>query len=667
MMVFKEISRLIPIFLVVLAVTIGARFVANDTVDKTARDSAQFAATTWASNVAKYIPNIENVLLGEQVVSGETMKTMAHRQPKNIKAYRIYDKDRTLRLERNNSNLSFDYDIAIGKKTSKPLQAINSENLFFKKIQINEGDHSNSSFGSRAIVPLKLDSQIIGYLEILAIESNVFNKFRKQFSKATFSFIILMFAAFLFPAILYLRRTVQLEHTSRRLRHNAEYDNLTGALNRGAFTKFIDKELIIASERGYSIAIHFIDLDRFKEINDTKGHEAGDDILSQTAKKLQELLSPRDRLARLGGDEFVIFQPYFIGSSNKAMQLANEIVEVLKKPFIVDNTNIQIGASVGISHFPRDGKQIDELLRTADLALYKAKEMGRSRALEFDASMETERQSRQSIERLLRTALAGNRFYLNYQPFYDMKTSKLRGFEALLRIKDKTGKPISPDIFIPIAEDIGLIGEIGEWVLRESCKTAKDWPKDMTISVNLSPDQFQTHDMPSLVQDVLKSTGLAPSQLELEVTEGLLITDSDKVLSELKLIKKLGVSIALDDFGTGYSSLSYLWQFPFDKLKVDKSFINTLNVAGSKSQEILSTIVALGKVLDMKVTAEGVETEKQAKLLRSLDCDLVQGYLFSRPLDLVDVAAELIKQVDTRKMSKSNDSAKQSAPVRASR
>ncbi len=663
MMVFKEISRLVPMFLVVLAVAIGARFVTDNGINQTAQNSSEIASASWAIKLSNTITNIENVLQGDQSVTLEAARELNHSQPKQIQAYRIFDKSGFIRFNKIGSKLQFENSINGGRESSKYFDSITTENPYYDKISSNID--LDIIYGSNVIVPLVKDNNIIGYLETLNIESNIFEKFRKQFSDTSFRFIILMLAAFLLPAILYLRRTAQLDRTSKRLRHNAEYDDLTGALNRGAFTKFMDKELNVASERGYSIAIHFIDLDRFKEINDTKGHETGDKILNKTAKNLQKLLAPRDRLARLGGDEFVIFQPYFIGSSSKATQLANEIVEVLKKPFIVDNTNIQIGASVGTSHFPRDGKQIDELLRTADLALYKAKEMGRSRALEFDISMETDRQSRQAIEQLLRTALASDRFYLNYQPFYDMKTSKLRGFEALLRIKDNAGTPISPEIFIPIAEDIGIIGEIGEWVLRESCKTAIDWPKDMTISVNLSPDQFQTHNMPSLVQEVLNSTGLASSQLELEVTEGLLITDSDKVLSELKLIKKLGVSIALDDFGTGYSSLSYLWQFPFDKLKVDKSFINTLNVAGSKSQEILSTIVALGKILDMKVTAEGVETEKQAELLRSLNCDLVQGYLFSRPLDLVDVAAELIKQVDTRKMSKSNDSPKQLAPIRA--
>ncbi len=646
MVIFREISRLVPIFLVVLAVAIGARFVVSNGIEQTAQNSAEIATSDWAHKIAETIPNIENVLTGEQVITAQTMIEMGHLQSKEILEYRVFDKDGTLRIKSISPETQFENSIAIGEKTNQFLNISLDMKPLHERIKIDSTQED--IYGSKIIVPLVKNEELIGYVEVINKESAIFGKFRNQFSETTFRFIILMLAAFLLPAILYLRRTAQLEQTSKRLRYSAEYDDLTNALNRGAFTKQITKDLEIASERGYSIAVHFIDLDRFKEINDNKGHEIGDEILRLTAKRLQKLLGPRDKFARLGGDEFVIYQPYLVGSSSKTTKLANDIIEVMKKPFFIKNNNIQIGASVGSSHFPRDGKQVDELLRTADLALYRAKEMGRSVAIEFDVSMETERQSRQAIEQLLRLALENELFYLNFQPFYDIKTNSLQGFEALLRINDKDGKPISPEIFIPIAEEIGLIGDIGEWVLREACKTAIDWPKNMVIAVNLSSEQFQIHNMPELVQEVLNSTGLSPSQLELEVTEGLLITDSDKVLKDLNSIKQLGVAIALDDFGTGYSSLSYLWQFPFDKLKVDKSFISTLGVADSKSHEILSTIVALGKVLDMKVTAEGVETEQQAELLRSFNCDLVQGYLFSRPLNIVDVAAELIKSVDCK-------------------
>jgi len=637
----KELSRLVPLFLVVLSIAIAARLVSSQAIDDTSQKSAQIIASDWTNKVVSNIPDIEAVLAGDKLVTGAIMSDLAQKQPKEVKAYRLFDASKILRLERAGSGISFDEAIAIGKKTTQSMRDIHDGGGgYYKKTHVNKD--LGVSFGSRIILPLIKNRKTIGYIEILEIETTSFERFREQYSKVTFQFTILMLAAFLLPAILYLRRTDQLELASKSLQRSADYDELTGALNRSAFTKIVENELKQANERGYCIAIHFIDLDRFKEINDSRGHSAGDEVLKKTTKRLEKILNPRERFARLGGDEFAIIQPYFIGSSNTADELANNIVQEMSKSFGIEGSDIFIGASLGYSHFPRDGKTVSELLRTSDIALYKAKQEGRNRALEFNLSMESERQSRHAIEERLRSALLNDDFYLNFQPYYDLQNNELRGFEALLRVNDVSGEPISPEIFIPIAEEMGLIGDIGEWVLKEACKISKDWPSDKMISVNLSPDQFKTHNMPELVKEILASSGLSPNRLELEVTEGLLITDTDSVLSELLAIKELGVAIALDDFGTGYSSLSYLWQFPFDKLKIDKSFINTLDVEGSKSHEILSTIIALGKVLNLKVTAEGVETKEQATILKSFDCDLVQGYLYSRPLNVVDVASALI-------------------------
>ncbi len=647
MTIIREISRLVPIFLLVLAVAVVARLVANSGVNNTSRQSAEIISFEWADNIIKNITNIEEILDGKEIADEQILSNMSLLQPKEIVAYRIIDNSSIVRLELTSKKMEFSNKPMLGKKIDLPFNVVNANGKHHKLIRIEEGGRIRNGFIN--IIPLIKNDKKIGYIQIFYLETSIFEKFRSQFSDITFRFIILMLAAFLLPAILYLRRTAQLERASKHLRYSAEYDDLTGALNRGAFTRLIDRELKIAAQRGYSLAIHYIDLDRFKEINDTRGHEAGDEILAQTADRLRKLLDPRDGLARIGGDEFVIYQPYFVGSSCKAGEKAKQIIESLNEPFIVKNIETRIGASVGTSHFPKDGKEIDELLRTADLALYRAKQLGRSRAIEFDKSMEEERQSRQEIEQLLRAALKDNLFYLDFQPFYDIDTNMLRGFEALLRINDKNGKPISPAIFIPIAEDNNLISEIGAWVLREACNIAKNWPKHIIVSVNLSPKQFHTHNMPKLVEEVLKSSGLSAKQLELEVTESLLIADPNKVLQELNAIKQLGVSIALDDFGTGYSSLSYLWQFPFNKLKVDKSFISKLDKDGSKSHEILSTIIALGKIMDMQVTAEGVETPEQAKQLHKFNCDLVQGFLFSRPLNMVDVAAEIIKSAKIEK------------------
>ncbi len=645
--VYKEISRLIPLFLVVLAIAIGARFVSNNAIDKTSQRNAERVASQWASQIVEHVPAIKEVLAGDRIVTGNTMIKLAHVQPKEIKSYRLFDANRILRLERSGSGVEFSETLSIGNKTEQSMRDVDEgRHILFKKTFASQD--MGVKFGSQVIVPIKKNGEQIGYIAILSLESASYEKFRNQFSNVTLQFAVLMLAAFLLPAILYFLRTVQLDSASKRLRFAAEHDELTGALNRNSFTAIIEKEIILAKERGYSLGVHFLDLDRFKEVNDTRGHSVGDELLKKVSQRINKSLDSRVHLARLGGDEFAIIQPFFIGSSNNVGELAQKIVDIMALPFEVDGGEIYIGASLGYSLFPRDGKTVAELLHKSDIALYKAKLEGRNRALEYKPSMDDEQMSRHEIGKRMRNALAQDEFHINFQPYYDLKTQQLRGFEALLRLNDVNGKPIGPDVFIPIAEEVGLIGDIGAWVLKESCRIAKDWPQDLMVSVNLSPAQFQTHDMPAFVNQVLKETKLEASRLELEVTEGLLIDDTEKVLSELLAIKDLGVSIALDDFGTGYSSLSYLWQFPFDKLKVDKSFIDDVCKKGSKSRDILSTIVALGKVLDLKITAEGVETQEQADVLTSFNCDLVQGYHFGKPMSSVDVAAIIIKSFKTK-------------------
>jgi predicted signal transduction protein with EAL and GGDEF domain len=323
------------------------------------------------------------------------------------------------------------------------------------------------------------------------------------------------------------------------------------------------------------------------------------------------------------------------------------VAHTLAQPFLVADGTFQIGASVGYASHPTNAADDAGIMRAADVALHYAKLHARGQAVAFRPSMETERQTRQRIEARLRTALANSEFDLHFQPVVEAAGGRLRGFEALLRLSDDAGQPISPAEFIPVAEEVGLIGEIGIWVLREACRVARQWPDELFVAVNLSPAQFAQAGMAGRVRDALDWSGLKPRRLELEVTESLLITDSDKVLGELKAIKALGATLALDDFGTGYSSLSYLWRFPFDKLKVDRSFMAELTTPEAKSRDILSTIIALGRVLNLTITAEGVETEAQAAALRELDCDLVQGYLFGRPEPATAVAATILKAFGT--------------------
>jgi EAL domain-containing protein (putative c-di-GMP-specific phosphodiesterase class I) len=311
-------------------------------------------------------------------------------------------------------------------------------------------------------------------------------------------------------------------------------------------------------------------------------------------------------------------------------------------PFALDSVEVRIGASVGTARHPLDGATRERMLMAADLALYAAKRAGRGRAIGFSPEIEQEYRTRIALETRLRQAVETEDFELFYQPLYATDGKTLRAFEALLRLKDKDGNRIAPSVFIPIAEELRLIDRIGRWVLNEACRTAILWPESVSVAVNLSPLQFLGGGLSEIVRQVLAETGLDPRRLELEMTESVLLEKPEDILIQLRTIKALGVSIALDDFGTGYSSLSYLWRFPFDTLKVDGSFMIGLSDPNSRSREVLDTIMALGRVLNLHITAEGVETHEQIEILQTLRCDFVQGYLLGRPVAATDVAAVIL-------------------------
>ncbi len=637
----REAKRIIPLLLAVCVVAVGAYFVGMNTVSQILRADAESVATRWSEYVVRISPTIQSVTEGTGSIDAATAAFLERQRPDAIEQYRVYDVEGDPRWKSGDETLVSDLARRPFMRSEAAADVIASGE---PRAAIAAEQHGGETRRvSQIFLPLERQGRTIGVFEVIGDMTVQWRSLQHELENLFIQCLGLIVVAFMLPGFLYLRRSGQLESAAERLQRTAAYDELTGALNRSTFTKLVEHELGTAFSRDQAVAMHFIDLDRFKDVNDTRGHVVGDEVLSLAAARLRKLLGTRERLARLGGDEFAICQPYYRNNPHAATELAETIVRELGRPFELAEAKIQIGASVGYARYPRDGGTVSALVRAADIALYKAKESNRGIAIAFDPSMEMERQARQGIEFRLRDALAENGFELNFQPLYDAEDGGLRGFEALLRLNDEDGRPISPTKFIPVAEEIGLIGDIGAWVLRESCRTARDWPEPISVSVNLSPAQFQSHDMPDLIRTTLRETGLPAERLEIEVTESLLITETGKVFAELMAIKSMGVSIALDDFGTGYSSLSYLWQFPFDKLKVDKSFMTDLAVSGSKSREILSTIVALGRVLDLKITAEGVETEEQAEVLRNLECDLVQGFLYGRPMKAVDVAATLIQ------------------------
>ncbi len=427
-----------------------------------------------------------------------------------------------------------------------------------------------------------------------------------------------------------------------RIHFLAHHDVLTGLANRFLLHDIATRELALSQSLSRSSAVLCIDLDRFKTVNDTLGHQSGDLLLKEVASRIRENIRDTDIAARTGGDEFIVVQTKCLQPSDAA-QLARRLVDRLSEPYDLDGQRVSIGASVGIALQPQDGTQVDVLLKYADLALYRAKALGRGSFCFFEAEMDTLQRERREMEQDLAQAIAAGRMELFFQPLFGAEGEEIVALEALVRWPHPTRGLIQPDFFIPLAEETGLIVPLGQWVLEAACRAAVGWPRDCRVAVNVSARQFKDGDLPAIVADILARTGLPPNRLELEVTESLLIDDTDQALKALTALKALGLRIALDDFGTGYSSLSYLQRFPFDKIKIDKAFVQNLTT-DSGAQAIVKAILAMSHALNLDVTAEGVETRNQLALLRSAHCDEIQGFLLGRPMQSERVEAYLDRE-----------------------
>jgi diguanylate cyclase (GGDEF)-like protein len=414
-------------------------------------------------------------------------------------------------------------------------------------------------------------------------------------------------------------------HIERMMRS----DPLTGLVNSAVLEEELHRAMALSDRTGTGVAVLYIDLDGFQTVIEAKGHTAAEQILIQTARRLTAAVENTDTVARVGRDAFVIIRG-LTKQSAATEALADTLLAETKIPVSVADQQISVTASIGIALYPNDGPAAPDLIMHAALAMRQSKNDGRARWSYFEPSMDILLRTRQTLEKELQRALKENEFCLNYQPFVDTVTLEVIGYEALLRWDHPEGSRVPPGDFIPFAEESGLIVPIGSWVLATACAEAASWNQPLIISVNLSPAQFVQPGIVSTVAEVLRHTGLPPNRLELEITEGTLMEDSKNALTILTSLKALGVKIAMDDFGTGYSSLSYLRKFPFDKIKIDRSFISDVEEA-SEAQTIVEAIIAMSRSLKLHVTAEGVETKQQLSMLRSLGCNFVQGYLLGRP------------------------------------
>ena len=421
-----------------------------------------------------------------------------------------------------------------------------------------------------------------------------------------------------------------------RLNHMALHDHLTDLPNRRLFVELAGKQIAHAARHGQQFAIHVVDLDGFKLINDMHGHDAGDALLTEVGRRLVDCVREEDVVARFGGDEFVILET---GTTQPrdAMVVAQRILDELRRPVQLSAAEVAIGASVGVSVYPFDGHAADTLLRNADTAMYRAKAEGKGVYRFFEAGMDEALIARRKLENRLRQAIADEKLELVYQPLVDSQSQKTLGFEALLRWHDEELGQISPVEFIPVAEETGLIIPMGEFVLRRACRDASNWPSHLRVAINLSAVQFRRPGLVEAVQQAMQDAGVSGERIDLEITESILIDNRDAVLDTLTRLKSLGIRISMDDFGTGYSSLSYLQSFPFDKIKIDRVFVADIGES-RRNSSIIQAVVALGQSLSMKVVAEGVETSEQAAMLGAMHCDELQGYLIAKPMRASDVA-----------------------------
>ena len=424
-----------------------------------------------------------------------------------------------------------------------------------------------------------------------------------------------------------------------RISHLAKHDALTDLPNRVLFHSRLDQAL--KSARDEKLAVLCLDIDDFKGVNDALGHPVGDMLLTAVAGRLRQCIRDCDTVARIGGDEFAVIQ-VGVSQPNDATRLAARLIETVSAPYELDGHHVVVGLSIGVAIPPVDGNDPDQLLKNADMALYRAKSDGRGVFRFFEPEMNAKMQARRTLELALRSAVAEGQFEVYYQPLINIETGRVRSFEALVRWHRPGHGIVAPADFIALAEETGLIVPIGEWVLRQACKEAATWPDDVSVAVNLSPVQFKNRKLLATVVSALAVSGLPPSRLELEITEWLLLQDSEDTLDVLHQLRSLGIRISMDDFGTGYSSLAYLQKFPFDKIKIDQSFVHDMTTR-EESMAIVRAVAAMGASLGMMTTAEGVETIEQFDRLKAEGCTEVQGYLFSPPLPASEVAELLHK------------------------
>ncbi|MGI9510515.1 MAG: putative bifunctional diguanylate cyclase/phosphodiesterase [Geminicoccaceae bacterium] len=605
------------------------------------RYEVQADAGIWADHLKNHADELDQILTSG-VVSPENLEALQSTGGLDaIFFYRLYDRHGNTVYQSTppDAQLPFAKVADKAKDEQAVRDALSSVRPVVRLGEVNGGSRSIPSLYGRIVLPVETENGVQGTAELYLDQTAKAERYREAFMAFVTGLALLILFAMALPMTMVWRKTKQRELAERRLHDMAHTDPLTKLANRTHFRERLSEAMAKAASGERVTALFWLDLDRFKTINDALGHPIGDALLCQVAGRLNRCLDDQDMVARLGGDEFALVQTG-CDCEKEAAKLAERVIKVLAVPFDVEGHHVVIGVSIGIVFAPRDGHGVDDLLKKADIALYRAKDAGRSTFRFFRPDMEARSEVRHSLEEDLRLAIGNDKLRLHYQPQVSLKSGRITGFEALLRWHHPRFGHMPPHEVIALAEETGLIMPLGFWALKQATVDATTWPEDVSVSVNISAVQFKHTDLVDLVGDALSMSGLAPERLDLEITESIMMEDSRATISKLRKLRRLGIHLSMDDFGTGYSSLNRLRHLPFDRLKVDRSFVRELG-GNLDDAAIVHAIVTLGRSLGMQVIAEGVETDAQLAQLHLENCDIAQGYFFGRPVPASEIGRQL--------------------------
>ena len=638
---FETISirrYLVTVVVVLATLAGGTAMIIKLTTDRLLYHETTQIAQRWAQYLGANVGDLEQIAAGE-APSSASLAFLANKGTGEVFRYTIFNRYGYSMLIADREKATpvdlseFDASAAEAVRRNAPI------------VDARQGrEPGEPTYFAQAYVPIMIGGRPVAVVAAYVDETEAREQHAWAFLTAALLLFCLTALAFGLPSLAWYWRTQEKQQADRRIQFLAYHDVLSGLMNRARLTQTLEELLAAQPATDARVALYFIDIDHFKTINDMFGHDGGDFLLTTVAARLRAMAASGDAVARVGGDEFVVAQ---VGVSGRAQaeSFAARVRSVLGAPVHYKEQEMRSTFTVGVALAPDDGDTVERLLRSADLALYAGKEAGRDCVRFFMREMDESLQKRISLEKTIRNAIAHERFVLHYQPIVEVHGKRLIGFEALVRLPGPDGSLISPVDFIPVAEEMRVIDKIGAWVLREACRTAATWPGHLTVAVNLSPAQFETGQVEEAVTRALEESGLPPRRLELEITETLLLTNTDATMTTLRRLKERGLSVVMDDFGTGYSSLSYLWKFPFDKIKIDRSFMEGFETSGRDVETVVKTIIALGREMNMRVTVEGVEAASQVDFLYDAHADEVQGFYFGEPLPAARLKSEVIDRL----------------------